>query len=117
LAVCFDQEFARLRGVSAEIYYLLLLILIAVTVVLMVMIVGIVLVIALLTLPAAVAGVFSSTLKRMMILSVVFCALFTSTGIAASYNLDLPSGPTIIVLSGFVYLLVLLFTRYLKPKN
>ena len=56
LAICFDEEFPRLRGVRSELHYLMLLCLTALTVVLLVDVVGIVLVIALLTLPAAVAG-------------------------------------------------------------
>ncbi|MEA2040331.1 MAG: metal ABC transporter permease, partial [Thermodesulfobacteriota bacterium] len=62
LAVCFDEEFARLRGIRVEFYYLMLLCLIALTVVLLVTVVGIVMVIALLTLPAAIAGKFSKKL-------------------------------------------------------
>ena len=49
LAVCFDEEFARLRGVNVEVFYLLLLCLTALTVVLLVTVVGIVMVIALIT--------------------------------------------------------------------
>ena len=49
-----DEEFARLRGLRVELYYLLLLGLTALTVVLLVSVVGIVLVIALLWLLAAV---------------------------------------------------------------
>jgi zinc transport system permease protein len=64
-AVCFDEEFARLRGIRVEFYYLLLLCLTALTVVLLVTVVGIVLVIALLTLPVAVGGLFSKTLAQM----------------------------------------------------
>ena len=47
LAICFDEEFARLRGLNVERYVYLLLILVALTVVLLVSVVGIVLVIAL----------------------------------------------------------------------
>ncbi len=57
LAICFDEEFARVRGVRVDLYYLFLLCLVALTVLLLVRVVGIVMVIALLTLPAAVAGV------------------------------------------------------------
>ena len=62
VAVSFDEEFARLRGVRVEFYYFLLLGLTALTVVLLVTVVGIVLVIALLTLPAAIAGVSTTVL-------------------------------------------------------
>ncbi len=51
LAVCFDQEFARVRGLNVELFYLLLLGLAALTVVVLATVVGIVMVIALLTLP------------------------------------------------------------------
>ncbi len=49
LAVCFDQEFAQLRGVRVNVYYMLLLCLTALTIVILLRVVGIVLVIALLT--------------------------------------------------------------------
>jgi zinc transport system permease protein len=104
LAVCFDEEFARLRGIRVEFYYLLLLCLTALTVVVLVTVVGIVMVIALLTLPTAVAGVFSRSLKGMMALSTVFCMLFTTTGLVASYGPDLPAGAMTIVIAGATYL-------------
>ena len=72
LALCFDEEFAELRGVRVKFYYLLLLCLTALTVVLLVRVVGIVLVIALLTLPAAVAGHFARKLWQMMAVAVLF---------------------------------------------
>ena len=105
-AVCFDEEFARLRGVHVQLYYLLLLCLTALTIVLLVTVVGIVMVIALLTLPAAVAGQFSRRLWQMMVLSVVFCLVFTTLGLGISYTHNLESGPTIIVLAAVGYLAV-----------
>ena len=117
LAVCFDEEFARVRGIRVEFYYLLLLGLTALTVVLLVSVVGIVLVIALLTLPVAVAGFFSRRLWHMMILSAVFTILFTTAGLAISYKPDLPAGATIIVLAGAVYLVVAVLTRLIRPRS
>ncbi len=115
LAVCFDQEFAELRGIRAKGYYLLLLCLTAFCVVLLMRVVGIVLVIALLTLPAAVAGHFSRRLWQMMVLAVFFCMVFVAVGFAVHYPNDLPAGPTIIVVAGAVYLLVAAGSRLL-PK-
>lgn len=111
LALCFDEEFAELRGVQVKFYYMLLLCLTALTVVLLVRVVGIVLVIALLTLPAAVAGHFSRKLWQMMLVAVLCCMVFVTTGIAMSYPSNLPSGPVIILIAGAVYLLVALATR------
>ena len=92
LAVCFDEEFAELRGVRVGFYYLLLLCITALTVVLLVTVVGIVMVIALLTLPVAVAGHFSRSLWQMMLLSVGLTMIFTSAGLALSYGANLPGG-------------------------
>ena len=120
LAVCFDEEFSRLRGLRVEFYYLLLLCLTALTVVLLLTVVGIIMVIALLTLPVAVASRFSRTLWQMMVLSTLFSAVFTTAGLALSYSPDLPAGATIIVLAGAVYLLVTIgffFSRRLRPPK
>ncbi|MCG3195878.1 MAG: High-affinity zinc uptake system membrane protein ZnuB [bacterium] len=105
LAVCFDEEYARLRGVSVEFYYLLLLLLAAVTVVVLVTVVGIILAIAMLTLPAAAAGQFSRTLWRMMVTATLFCAGIVALGLAASYGPNLPAGATMIVLACLLYAL------------
>jgi len=107
LALCFDEEFAWLRGLQTHSLYLLLLCLTALTIVLLVRIVGIVLVIALLTLPAAIAGNFSRNMKEMMALSVILCGGFILTGLLFSYQYNLPSGPVIIVIGALVYLVVL----------
>lgn len=104
-AVCFDEEFARLRGVNVEAYYLLLLCLTALTVVLLTTVVGLVMVIALLSLPVAIAGRLTQSLLRMMLLGALLSALFTTVGLAISYEADLPAGATTIVLAGAAYLL------------
>jgi zinc transport system permease protein len=118
VAVCFDEEFARTRGVRVELYYMLLLCLTALTVVLLVRVVGIVMVIALLTLPAAIAGYFSRKLWQMMVLASAFCMVFVFVGMAAALTVGpqgLPTGPCIILTAGAVYLLVV-GVRALLPK-
>jgi zinc transport system permease protein len=107
LVVCFDSEFAYLRGINASALYILLLCLTALTVVLLVRIVGIVMVIALLTIPAAIASLFTKRLWQMMVLSTILCAAFTWAGLAISYQFKLSSGPAIIMLAGLTYLIIL----------
>ena len=116
-AVCFDEEFARLRGLRVEFYFLLLLGLTALTVVLLVAVVGVVMVIALLTLPVAVAGHFSRTLGQMMGLSILLSVVFTTAGLAASYQPDLPAGATIIVIAGAAYLAVAVGSGLLRRRR
>lgn len=117
LAMIFDEEFARLRGVPVNFFYLLLLCLIAVTVVLLIHVVGLILVIALLTLPAAIAGHYVHSLGSMMIIATLLGSLFTTGGLALSYAPNLPAGPTIILLAGAVYVLSVLFTRWRQKRQ
>jgi zinc transport system permease protein len=107
LAVCFDEEYARLRGLNVEFYYLLLLCLTALTVVLLVSVVGIILVIALFTLPVAVAGYFTRIFWRIMVLAALLSMVFTTTGLALGYSLGLQPGATTVLVAGATYLLVL----------
>jgi zinc transport system permease protein len=113
-SVCFDSEFTALRGINTTFFYLLLLILTALTVVLLVRIVGIVLVIALLTIPPAIASFYSGRLWQMMLYSILVCLFFTWAGLGVSYALSLSSGPTIIVLAGAAYLVLLIVHKISK---
>ncbi len=117
LSISFDEEFAETRGVPVELYFLLLLVLTALTVVLLVTVVGIVLVIALLTIPAAVAGHFTTRLSHMMALSAVLSVLFTTSGLAVSYGPDLPAGATIILIAGAVYIVVAVWKRVWSERR
>ncbi len=110
-AACFDEEFARLRGLRVEAYYLALLCLTALTVVLLVYVVGIVMVIALLTLPAAIAGRMVGRMWQVMLLATMLCMVFTTGGLAASYGPELPAGATTIALAGAAYVALLVMPR------
>mgnify|MGYP000952910161 CR=1 FL=1 len=117
LAVCFDEEFARTRGMPVELYYLLLLCLTALTVVLTVSIVGIIMVIALLSLPVAIASRFFDRVWKIMIAAILLGTLFTLTGLAASYGPNLPSGAVTIVIAGVTYIITLLFSLLKKQPT
>jgi ABC-type Mn2+/Zn2+ transport systems, permease components len=108
LAIAFDEEFSRLRGINVEFFYILLLCTVALTVVLLIHVVGLILVLALLILPAATAAQFAGSIRGMMFLSVLFSAIITDTGLIISYELDLPSGSTIILLAGGIYMMTLI---------
>ncbi len=103
--ICFDEEFARLRGIRVEFWFVLLLSLIAVTIVTMMQVVGIVLVIALLTMPVLTALRFVNRLWQVMLLSSGICSVCVLIGLILSYLLDLPTGPVIVMCAGVVYLL------------
>lgn len=121
LALSFDEEFSTVTGVPTEPLYLILLCLIALTVVVLIRVVGIILVIALLTIPAAMARQFTYNLKRMILLSILLSAVFVVAGLWLSFELDLASGPTIILVSGAAFLASLgvskLGSKRLSPQK
>ncbi len=114
LAISFDDTFAGLRGIRSGAVYLGMLALTALTIVLLINLVGIMLVIALLTLPAAAAGFYTSHLKSMMAVTGLFSALFITSGLLLSCFLELPSGPAIVVLAGMVYVFSMIWKKYHK---
>jgi len=104
VSISFDENYSRLKGLKVNTIYILLLCLIALTIVILIHVVGLILVIALLTLPAAIAGIFTSDVGRMMILSVILGLIFTVSGLTLSYYPDFPAGATIIIIAGTAYL-------------
>lgn len=116
-AVSFDEEFATVMGVPTEALYLTLLCLVALTIVILIRIVGVILVIALLTIPAAAARQFTYNLKVMILLSILFGALFTFTGLLLSYYLDLASGATIIMVSAASFSIIYGAMRLIKRRH
>ncbi len=117
LAVAFDEEFARLRGIPVTFFYLLLLVMVAVTVVLLIQVVGLILVLALLTLPAAIAGHYVHSLGLMMLIATLIGGALNAAGLALSYGPDLPAGPPIILRAGARYLVSALVSRPLARRQ
>ncbi|HJX03540.1 MAG TPA: metal ABC transporter permease [Dehalococcoidia bacterium] len=111
LMLSFDEEYAASIGMPVQKLYLLLLCMIALTVVVLIRVVGMILVIALLSFPAAMARQFTHNMKSMMLLSILFGALFTFGGLWLSYVLGLASGATIILLGGIALLATLGISR------
>ena len=99
LAVSYDSEYANLRGINVPLFYTLILILSALTVVVAIKVVGLILVIALLTIPVYIAEKLSNTLFTMMLLSGLFSSIFTIFGLWFSYEYDISSGASIILVS------------------
>lgn len=104
IASSFDEEFSRVRGVKTQLVFIIILVITAVSVVLLQTFVGIVMVIAMLTLPSGIASFTSKSVAAMMISGCIFAAVFSVTGLAVSWNADLPSGAVTVVFAGLVYI-------------
>jgi zinc transport system permease protein len=116
LAMSYDEEFAQIRQVPVRFLYFLLLGMIALSVVMTIRIVGLILVIALLTIPTYIAEKFAGSLRTMMIMSSLLSAVFTITGLWASYLLNLTSGATIIMVAAAGFLVAELAQRLIGKR-
>ncbi len=108
LALSYDEEFARIRGIPVKVLYFTLIALLAVTIVLVIQVVGLILVIALLTIPPFIVEKYAKSLAQMMVGSSILGSLFTIAGLWLSYTFDLTSGASIILVAGVVFFLFLL---------
>ncbi len=117
LAVSYDSEYAILRGVNVRLFYTLILVFSALCVVIAIKIVGLILVIALLTIPIYIAEKLSNSLYIMMFFSSIISIIFTLFGLFISYNYDITSGASIILVSAVSLLLFYVITELIKYPN
>ena len=101
----YDSVYARISGVKVGRIDIIYNVLLAITIVSGIKLVGIILVNALLVIPASTARLFAGSLRQMFILTPLIAVLVTLFGLAVSFSLDIPTGPTIAVLSGGVFLI------------
>jgi len=111
LALSYDEEFARIRGVPVRALYFTLIGVLAVTIVLVIQVGGVILVIALLTIPPFIVERYAKSLVQMIVGSSLLGAFFTVSGLWLSYTYNLTSGASIILVAGLCFLLSQLIDR------
>lgn len=111
LAMSYDEEFAKIRGVSVKKHYFGMIGMLAVAIVLVIQVVGLILIIALLTIPPFMVEKYVKSLFQMMVASSLLGAVFTVTGLWLSYRYNLTSGASIIMVSGVVFLISLVVDK------
>lgn len=99
-----DEELARVSGVNARAFNLILMILAAITIALSMRIVGILLIGALMVIPVITAMHFSKSFKQTLLFSVLISLISVIAGLFLSYYFDLASGGTIVLISLTIFL-------------
>ena len=117
LAISYDDEFARLRGVPVNLIYFLFIGLVAVSIVIIIRVVGLILVIALITIPPYIAEKYSRSLAQMMMFSTLLAILFNLSGLWLAYTYNLTSGATIILVAAAVFFISMIIDLILNKKQ
>ena len=116
VAISYDDEFARIRGMPVTLLYFVLIGLIALSVVMVIQVVGLILVIALLTIGPYIAERFSDSILKMMGYAILLNFAFTFLGLWLSYRLNLTSGASIIMVAACGFFLSFLL-EWLRAKT
>lgn len=106
-----DPELARADRLPTRRDDYVLAAAIAITVVIAVKVVGMVLVAAFLVIPPAAARLLTRRFASMTVLSVILGAVSVLGGLVLSYQWDLPSGPTIILVQAAFFAIGVAFRR------
>lgn len=109
LVISFDPTLAVTLRLPTTLLRYLLLILIAITIVVALQVVGIALMLAMFVTPAAAASLLTRRLPTMMGVSALIGAFSGVAGLYASYYLNVASGPAVVLVATFLFLLAFLF--------
>lgn len=110
ILVFIDEVSAKLRGINVTFYKYFTTILISVMIALAVKVVGVLLVATMLALPIVSASLFSSNLKKVVLMAIVMAIISFEGGIMSSYIFDLPASALIV----FISLLELIISSIIK---
>lgn len=96
LYISFDEEFAKTQGLRTGLMKNILISLVALAIVINIKVVGIILLLSLLTIPQAIANFFTNKFDKIIYYSIGINLIGIFMGLLLSYNLDVPSGASII---------------------
>jgi len=96
LYISFDEEYAHTNGLPVNLIKYVLIGLVGLAIVINIKVVGIILLISLLTIPQSIANLFTKTFKNIIFWSIGIGFAGILSGLIFSYQMDIPSGASII---------------------
>ena len=110
LFTCYDSTMAAASGIPVRFLEYLLPLMVGVTTVAALKTVGLLLVLALLVTPAATASMLARRLPGIMAVSVGVSLASVVAGLYLSFHLDLPTGPTIVLVSTGLFIIAMVLS-------
>jgi zinc transport system permease protein len=111
-----QEELAQVSSIPVRMLNYGFVIVLTLTITLTIRLLGIILVTSLLVIPAAAARCLSRNLRQQIILSILFGTVGAIAGIAFSYQLNLPSGPAIVLTCIGLFAGSLAVSKIVRPK-
>jgi len=116
LAATVSPDIAKAEGAGSGFAEITLRVLLAAVIALAMQVVGVLLISALLVIPAAAARGFARSPEAMAVLATVIGVIAVVAGLAGSWSLDTPAGPTIVCAAAAVFVLTLAAARRRGPR-
>ena len=113
-AMTYDQEFAKVIGLDTNKMKYLISVLTSITVVLGIRVVGTMLISSMIIFPNVTALLVTKSFKETILMSTIVSVLSVILGIFISYIFNLPTGATIVIINGIIFVLVLTIARFFK---
>lgn len=111
LSATVNEEIAEVEGVSVSRTKTMFVLLLATVIAIGMKIVGVLLIVSLLIIPAAAARRLSATPEGMAIAAATIGVLSVLTGLASSFQWDVPTGPTMVVAATAFFAVSLVLPR------
>ncbi len=112
-----NPDLALASGFNPKREQFILTVSLAIVVAVAIKVVGVLLIAAMLIVPAATARPFSRTPEIMAVVSACLAVVASLTGLRASYVFDTPTGPTIVCVSAFLFVMTNLMTRLIRSVS
>lgn len=112
--ISFNEELAYVDGIKTNLYYYSLIAIIAIATVLSIKLVGSILSSAMMILPAAISSQIFWHYKKILTFSIISSILIIVLGIFISFQFNLPSGATVVLVYSIVFFTVILLKKALK---
>ncbi len=116
LLVTVDEDLAKAEGINPLYMNLLLTSVLTIVVALSLQIIGLLLITAMLIIPAATARRVVNSPGIMVVISTLIGIFSVVIGIYISVETDIPSGPSIVVVSSVLFFLSHFFGKFLKKE-
>jgi manganese/iron transport system permease protein/iron/zinc/copper transport system permease protein len=107
----FDPDVAAVSGVKVDWIDALLMVILSASILATLSIIGVTLVAATLVIPAVIARMLSNSFSKMLWISTLIGAVCGAVGMYLSFQLEIPSGTTIVLTNAVVFIVVLIATR------
>ena len=116
LLVTIDEDLAKAEGVNPLFINLLLTSILTIVVAVSIQIIGLLLITAMLIIPAATSRRLVNSPEMMAIVATLLGIISVILGIYLSVEIDAPSGPSIVVVSGVLFFISHIFAIFIKKQ-